>query len=181
MSKPSGFDPADLPKVLRYRDAIRAACAAFPEDPFILAALGLRESDLGWGDGYEPKGSPTGWGDNGHAFGLFQLDKRYHAAFISSSYADEPVNQAGYALKVLHATRDWLLHSLPSLAGPSLMEAALCGYNADERHVLAQLQANADPNLVTTGKDYGRWVLAKAAALRSGCISLFASPSDLNA
>lgn len=176
----SGFDPADLPKVLKYRDAMRAACAAFPEDPFILAALGLRESDLGWGAGYEPKGDPCGWGDNGHAFGLFQLDRRYHSTFIFSTWSADVVNQAGYALKVLHGVRDWLLHSLPELAGPKLMEASLCGYNANEVHVLAQLQAGADPNLVTTGKDYGRWVLAKADALRSGCITLFASPSDLN-
>lgn len=156
----------DLQRVLPYRDIVAAACAAFVYDPYLLAGIGLRESGFGWAPGYHPKGKPDGLGDGGHAFGLFQIDKRYHASFLALPESQEPINQAGYACALLHDARLYLLRAKLPLTEAKLMEGTLCCYNANERHVLRQLAQGLDPNDVTTDKNYGRWVIAKGAELR---------------
>ncbi len=156
----------DRQRVLPYRDAIRAACAAYDQNPFILAGVGLRESGFGWAPGYEPKGDPCGWGDKGNGFGLFQIDKRYHATFVESEWSKEPVNQAGYACAVLRDARAYLLKKKLGLAGRDLDEAMLCAYNAGAARVYRALRRQRDPNGVTTGGDYGRWVLVRSESLR---------------
>lgn len=56
-----------------YADLILQVAKETGVDPFILAALGDRESR--WGDALSPKG-PSGTGDVGHGRGLLQIDDR---------------------------------------------------------------------------------------------------------
>lgn len=162
----------DLAHVLPYREKLRDVCAEQGFDPFVLAGLGLRESGLGTCAGYAPKG-PLGWGDQGHAFGLFQIDKRFHAPFLATPASQTVEGQARYALALLQGNAASLGHLVPGLAPARALEATLCGYNASLTRVVNLVRSGQDPNLATTGKDYGRWVVAKAAELREACPTLF--------
>ncbi len=168
--------PAEHSRLLPYARDLGIVSAAHGQDPYLMAAIMLRESGAGNAPGYIPQGSIVGYGDNGHAFGLFQIDRRYHATFLLTPAAQTFAGQAGYAADLLTQNRKWLAsHGCP--AGV-LEQAMICAYNASIAHVLSAVQAipPVNPDLVTTHGDYGSWVIAKATALRSLAPSLFSGP-----
>ena len=86
------------------------------EDPFRVAALGLRESGFGYAPGYHPKGTHIGWGDDPdgpagprepYAFGFFQFDRRYWGDWIASDEAETVQGQANAACRLLSDNRRW--------------------------------------------------------------------------
>lgn len=145
--------------------------AEFP--PFILAALALRESDATWGLPYHPKGDPCGWGDGGNAYGIFQIDKRWHSMFISSMAAKTPEGQANYAAGLLDQNKSRLHRMFPYLQECQLQMAALCAYNAPLVKVARAIGKHQDPNIVTKNGNYGHWIIEKAADLKSAAPSFF--------
>ena len=167
----------ELERLRPWVPAIRAACLAWDEDPFLLSAICLRESGAGWAPGYEPKGKPDGWGDNGHGFGLFQIDIRYHRGFVLSADARDPSRQAVYACRILHENRHYLKHSA-SMPPDNLERAAVAAYNAGVGSVIHRVILGEDPDLATTGHDYSHWVFEKQAALYLAAPKLFAVPQQ---
>lgn len=134
-----------------------------------LIGLMYRETWCGFAPGYSPKGDPCGWGDSGHAFGLFQIDKRYHRSFIDAEIARaiwdsqkgidyDPRTQAMYACGLLRDAREWFKRSASSVNGDALERAVYAAYNASEYRVYSALMSRQDVDSVTTGKDYSKYV-----------------------
>jgi hypothetical protein len=171
----------DAEKLTPWISAIASAAAAGNSDPYQFAALALRESGAGWAPTYWPKGSAVGWGDGatqeqpelGHGFGLFQLDRRWHAPFISSPAAQTVAGQATYACKILATNRIILSKSPLHLTGDALERAAFAAYNAGTGPVLAAILRAHDPDACTAHHDYSSWIFAKAEELRIAAPDLF--------
>ncbi len=163
--------PVQIERLRSWAQAIAAACreadprfpTALPENPFILAGLLLRESDAGFGAGYEPAGDLAGWGDNHHAFSQWQFDVRDadNRGWIETPEARTREGQARRAVYYLREGRAMLAWAL---SGEMLERAAVAAYNADARKVLRGAQRQ-NPDEPTTGEDYSRWVFEKAAAI----------------
>jgi hypothetical protein len=89
------------------------------------------------------------------------------------------MGQARYACRLLRENRGYFNRVLPKVAErirvtPALVEdATLCAYNAGPKNVFACILTRGDPNPCTTGRDYGLWVMRKAAELRSLAPDLF--------
>lgn len=163
----------DAEKVTPWVAAIKGAIREVGggEDPYLFAALMLRESGAGLAPGYEPKSDPCGWGDQGYGYGLFQIDKRFHQQFIESEGAKTAWGQATYALRLLKSNRR-LLRVLCHV--PDLLErATYAAYNCGAGRVLRALRFNKNPDDYTTGKDYAAWIWKRADALRRSAPGLF--------
>ena len=164
-------DPKDDAKrVLAYAEPIRTGAALFGVRPSLLAAVGLRESLLGWARGYFPRGQAVGWGDRGYAFGLFQIDMRTWESYLRrfKSAMVTPEGQATLAAMILDSNLRLLGLAFPDLAAEPLEQAAVAAYNASVGKVAAQIYAGASVDAVTTGSggpgspgDYSRDVLAR--------------------
>jgi hypothetical protein len=180
--RPTAFRESDLRRIKPWVGSLKKAHVVSPEeDLYRFAALGLRETEFGQSLGYAPKGDPLGWGDGGHGYGFFQIDKRFHPEFIRSKYAMTVTGQAGYAMNLLRQNREWFQGK--GLTGPLLERATYAAYNTNERRVLAAIKngGNQAPEAlaaladsVTTGKDYSGWIFKKADALRAAVPSLLA-------
>lgn len=143
---------------------IALVTARTEEDPFRVISLMYVESWCGWAPGYTPKGDPNGWGDGGHAFGFFQIDKRYHAAFIARPDAGSVDAQARYAISLLQANRT----SLRRIVSGDLLERSVyAAYNGPLGMIYSGLKHGADPDSFTTGKDYAARIWKEAEALRA--------------
>lgn len=59
---------------------------------FLLCAISSRESGVGKGL------DVMGYGDNGHAFGIMQIDERYHSLQNSKAFSSEHIFQGGQIL-----------------------------------------------------------------------------------
>lgn len=165
--------------------AIAAGAAAATLDPFLLAAICLRETWAGWAPGYSKPGCADGWGDDpdgaggkpAHGFGLFQIDRRYHAAFINSHDAADPKAQAMYAAILLDDERERFRRHLPRRMPAVHLRLAIAAYNAGFGRVFDAVSRGSDPDSVTTGKDYSEDVLERMRALVLEAPALF-NPSQ---
>lgn len=161
--------------VYPWRHVIRAACEEGGEDPFRLAACGLRESLYGMARGYEPRGEPGGTGDRGYAIGFWQIDKRYHREFWNRADRSDPLAQARYACGILRDHRAWFKRN-PAFrsSDPVLLERAVwASYNAGPAKVARAVLMGQSPDAPTTGGDYGADVIGRAADLRTVAPELF--------
>lgn len=135
------------------------------EDAALLAAICLRETWAGWAPGYRPKGSYLGHGDGGHGFGLFQMDDRGPYKHLPRECPEAtPFLQARWACQVLRDARV----ELAEFRGLAVFEVAtICRYNASLASVTRALRVGVDPNLATTGHNYGADVLRRRDLLRT--------------
>lgn len=142
-------------------EAVEFAAAVTGEDPFVLAAIAERESL--YGRALDAQGR----GDGGRAYGVFQVDERYHREFVESGGWRDPTKSAVYAAKLLAANREALGGPVALEFGPEMVErAVIAAYNASVNSVLRGLREARDPDKYTTGGNYSRDVLARAARLR---------------
>lgn len=167
------FTARDLRRLRPWVSVIRTAADEFAIDRFVVAGLMLRESAAGWAKPYHPKGDPCGWGDHGYAFGLFQIDRRYHKAFIESTAARFPLGQARYACGLLAWNRRHIMRRVRGVDPDRLTRGMLAAYNAAFHKVRRALLEGRDPDEVTTGRDYSSWVIKKAHTLRRAQPALF--------
>lgn len=174
---PVGDPRNDLLRLTPHLGTLEDVGLICKRDPALLAAVMLRETWAGWAPGYEPPGDHNGKGDHGHGRGLFQIDDRGpFKHLIPAPGVDWPVETQAYAAcEVLEDAELKLRAHFPSLPAAALEEAMLCAYNAGVDRVGRQIQQGLDPNLVTTGRDYGRNVLARRAALRAKAPDRFPS------
>lgn len=165
------FTVRDLKRLERWRFILRVVSKERKLDPFEFGGLMLRES--GGGVFLVPKNDPCGWGDEGNAFGLFQIDKRYHRQFVESPGAQWPITQARYAADLLVQNRAVLKRHFPGIGDTRLREGMFCAYNASMRRVREAIERQSNPNLVTTGQNYADWIIKKADKLRKAAPLFF--------
>lgn len=125
-----------------------------------LLAIMWRESLFGLA--LTPSG-PSGTGDAGHGHGLMQIDDRAHADWIASSAWKDPAANVRKAAEVLAGARDYF--KARRYADP--WPAAIAAYNAGCGRVHAAVCAGHRPDEMTTGRDYGAWVQARAKDLEA--------------
>lgn len=155
----SAVIPADA---ARYASVILRVANEESVDPFVLVALGERESH--WGQTLVPQG-PAGTGDYGHGYGLMQIDDRSNAAWLASNDWSDPYTNVKKGAQILKQKLSYLASH--GLTGDDLQIAALAAYNAGEARVAAAYAAGGIDavDAVTTGSDYSGSVSAMAASL----------------
>jgi hypothetical protein len=116
----------------------------------LVAALASRESRMGG------VLSPDGWGDNHNAFGILQVDQRYHT--IAGS--DSPVSQAHVeqATGILAGYVDTIKRMHPDWDDIYLLKGAVAAYNTGTGNV----RTIHGMDVGTTGNDYSSDVIARA-------------------
>ncbi len=150
-----------------------------PEDTALIVAIGLRETILGTAPDYvhaDPERPYMGTGDGGHGRGLFQLDDRGPFKHLVPALGEDwtPFIQACCAIAVIEDAR----RSLADLVDDELYErAVVAAYNCGAGAARLALRAGKDPDFWTTGRDYGRDVLALRDRLRHLYPETFPSPA----
>jgi membrane-bound lytic murein transglycosylase MltF len=124
-----------------------------------LAALCWRESDFGLAL------SPDGTGDGGHGHGLMQIDDRFHGPWLAVADWRHPLTNIRKGTSIYLDGYHWLASR--GLVDGTLIHAAIAAYNAGPARVLCQVRAGHDPDEITTGGDYARWVEAAARVLEN--------------
>lgn len=134
-----------------------------------LLAIGSRETGFLW------KRHPDGaiLGDGGHGHGIMQIDDRSHRDFTSSPDWKIPRANILKGAEILAQGK----RSLTSDAGDETVsdELVYAAYNAGVAGALKGLRETGDPSRFTTGHDYGKDVLARAAVFAK----LLAQPSPV--
>ena len=136
------------------------------EDTALVLAIGIRESNLG--RSLTPAGDHNGTGDGGHGRGVWQLDDRGPFKHLIPAVGEDwpPFIQAQCACQVLSTARHELAEFKDSLPTRAWDEAVACRYNSALTAVQWALRNGHSPNEVTTGRNYGRDVLALRDGLR---------------
>ena len=156
-----------LGRMKLYASVVVGVATKFGERPSRVLALGYRESFLGFAPGYTPLGDPTGSGDGGHGRGLFQIDDRYHKAFVTSDKFKDPKEQCAFACELLSDNRRYFIGEIPWLLGEELEHCVYAAYNASRDHVLMKYELGEDVDECTTGKDYSKYIFTLADAIES--------------
>ncbi len=155
----------DLPWLEMIGPLIAAVAESFGLDPLVVAAIISRESGAGrllgkWGN-------PPDTGDKGHGRGLMQIDDRWHKGFVGlGDLWRNPAANLAYGCGLLRENLDRLAEAFPDLDKDKALRAALAGYNCGMGRVERHLIRGRDVDSSTTGKDYSRDVLKRAAWLR---------------
>ncbi|XP_031433526.1 lysozyme g-like [Clupea harengus] len=139
----------DLPHINKYKDKIISAANNCNVPPSVVAGIISRETRGGRGAGF----TSDGWGDNRNAFGLMQVDIRYHmpqGAWDSQTHIEQGIGILQYFLTDFKDKR-------PSWSAAQQLKGALAAYNmGTERMDYNNVDAH------TTGGDYSADVLARA-------------------
>lgn len=180
-SRPESVSPA---RAGEYASQLERAIAEGWVEPLRAAerAAGLRRGTL-----FAVASRETGFqdivGDGGHGRGLFQIDDRSHGAFLrqnAGAGGRPPVPVAAdYAARLIAGNlQDGKRRGVRDA---DLERFALAAYNAGPAEA-AKAYAAGDPDRATTGKNYGRDVLARrelfAAALGAGGPTAAVSPGE---
>lgn len=142
--------------VIRWLDYARDAGRAFGLDPYVL--LGIMS--------IESAGDPEALGDNGHAWGLMQINDIAHPTRVAQwkREGESPFGNIDLGAAILAEARATLRKA--GYTGPALERAAIAAYNRGAGAILANRKAGRDPDYGTAGGDYSRNVLLRAAWFR---------------
>jgi uncharacterized protein (TIGR02594 family) len=179
ITKASKFRPQEIDLARERMPIFQAAADAYqwPEEvhaamfksigaewmKYVLMAIDSRESRFGL------LLDENGLGDHGHGHGEMQIDDRSHKAFCASGRWQDLAASLEYVHENVIIPSFNYLGDYFELVGEDyerLFWAAIAGYNAGPGNVRKALEAGADPDSVTTGRDYSRDVRAKAAAFK---------------
>jgi len=172
-----------------YSDLILQVAREQNVDPFLIYALGQRESR--WGAALSPPG-PAGTGDYGHGRGIMQIDDRSWGDWLNSNDWGDAYTNVSKGAEILKAKiaffagksavsgltdgstvsvsanqaakRGVSPGSYPDprpLSGEALTQAGIAAYNAGEGAVLVSLAVGLEPEATTYGGDYVTWVWNK--------------------
>jgi uncharacterized protein YraI len=139
----------DLTRVKAIADRFCTAAAKLSVPAAVLAAIASRESRCG-------NVLIGGWGDNHRAFGIMQVDMRYHQPVgLDDPASLEHIEQAaGIFVKYLAEVQN--MHS--NWEDPFILKGAAVAYNSGPGNV----QTKEGMDIGTTGNDYGSDVMARA-------------------
>ncbi|XP_077199610.1 lysozyme g-like [Paroedura picta] len=137
----------DLSNMEKYKTTIKRVSERTGMDGAVIAGIISRESHAG-------TILDNGWGDHGNAFGLMQVDKRWHkpdGAWDSEAHITQGAN-------VLHDMIDGVAKKFPQWTKEQQLKGGISAYNAGLRNV--QTYDGMDKG--TTGNDYANDVAARA-------------------
>ncbi|OCT95308.1 lysozyme g [Xenopus laevis] len=141
----------DLTRMNRYKSIIESVSQKKGMDAAVIAGIISRESRAG-------SVLINGWGDNGNAFGLMQVDKRFHK--ISGLWNSEEHLIQG--TEILIGMFQSIKRKFPTWSIEQHLKGAIAAYNAGPGNII-----NLDVDSRTTGKDYANDVLARAKFFKS--------------
>lgn len=138
--------------LIPYADPINRACEdpAHSVPPAMAAGIAWRETIRGEVNGKWTAATVIS-ADGGH--GLFQLTSWYPDAWA------DPLTNANAACRVWLNPDLAYFHARFGLVGQALMRAVACSFNAGRGAVTVALLRGHDPDVCTTGGDYGSDVI----------------------
>ncbi|XP_040192288.1 lysozyme g-like [Rana temporaria] len=139
---------SDLQSVKSYKEKIKSVSRKTGVDPAIIAGIMSRESRAG---NYLDCNK---WGDNGNAFGLMQVDKRWHTPRGAWNSEEHILQATEILIYMLGAIKK----KIPSWPTSHVMKGALSAYNKGPDSV----KSFDSTDCRTTGKDYANDVVARA-------------------
>ena len=144
-----------------YADVILRVSSETGVSPFVIVALGMRETQ--WGntpDLSEP--GPAGTGDSGHGRGLMQIDDRSWGDWLENNDWTDPYTNVSKGVAIYLTGRHYLEQH--GVTGEMLDKGAIAAYNEGPGKVLRLINEGQDPSAGTTGGDYATDVLGKIAS-----------------
>jgi len=140
----------DLRRIMALKERFNVAAALTGLPPAILAAIASRESRCG------NVLQEDGTGDGGNAFGIMQVDRRFHTiAGQPDPKSQAHINQASGILK---DGLDAMVRKFPAEAPARQLQAAVAAYNCGTRSVTSLETVD----IATTGRDYSNDVWERA-------------------
>jgi len=140
----------DWPRLQPLVPALKDAAVLVGMPAALLLAVASRESHAG------AALDANGWGDAGHAFGVLQVDRRFHRIAGTESPASYAHLLQGAG--ILREALDRVAQKHPGWPSEAQLEGALVAYNSGVNNV----QTLAGMNRGTTHNDYGADTLARA-------------------
>ncbi|XP_067395444.1 lysozyme g-like [Emydura macquarii macquarii] len=137
----------DLTNMNRYKTIIKSAAKKKCVDPAVIAGIISRESHAG-------TVLLNGWGDNGNAFGLMQVDKRYHRP-VGRWNSEEHLLQG---TDILIGMIKGIQKKFPRWTKDQQLKGGICAYNAG----IGTVQTYDKMDIGTTNNDYANDVVACA-------------------
>ncbi|NXS62362.1 LYG protein, partial [Brachypteracias leptosomus] len=137
----------DLKNMQKYQDMIIEVGHSKCVDPALIAGIISRESHAG-------TVLDHGWGDHGNAFGLMQVDKRYHNT-VGAWDSKEHLTQGA---EILNGMLETMQKKFPTWTNEQKLKAAISAYNAGPNNV----QSYDKMDVGTTHNDYANDVVARA-------------------
>ncbi|NXW21491.1 LYG protein, partial [Circaetus pectoralis] len=137
----------DLKNMEKYQAKITQAGNSKCVDPAVIAGIISRESHAG-------TVLKDGWGDHGNAFGLMQVDKRYHK-IVGSWDSEEHLAQG---TEILCGMIKEIQRKFPSWTKEQQLKGGISAYNAGANNV----QSYDRMDIGTTHNDYANDVVARA-------------------
>ncbi len=153
---PSTFYYAIPDEAKPYADIILQVASETGVDPFLITAVGQRESQ--WGAALDASGR----GDSGHGHGIMQIDDRTWADWIAAYDWADPYTNVSKGAEILASNLSYFEGK--GLAGNDLIAAAAAGYNHGPGAVWRNIQAGLSPDTGTAHGNYGGAVLASASS-----------------
>ncbi|KAM4699738.1 lysozyme g-like [Discoglossus pictus] len=136
----------DFNNVNKYKEKIYTVAGRLCVDAAIIAAITSRETRAG---GY----IQNGWGDNGNAWGLMQVDKRYHE--LRGDW--DSVEHLTQGTEILIYMIGEIGRKFPYWTLEQRLKGGLAAYNMGPGNVVDE-----DVDKFTTGRDYSNDVVARA-------------------
>jgi soluble lytic murein transglycosylase-like protein len=140
----------DAARVLRYRLRFEAAAIRLELPPALLAGVASRESRGGRAL------DARGFGDHGNAFGILQIDRRFHELRGTS----DPASQAHIDQAALILRGFWTRVTAMHAGWPAIrqLQGAVAAYNSG----VGNVRTLDGMDVGTTGNDYSNDVWARA-------------------
>ncbi|XP_019385030.1 PREDICTED: lysozyme g-like [Crocodylus porosus] len=138
----------DLPRMNNYKGIIHSAGRKLCVDPAVIAGIISRESHAG------AALTRDGWGDGGNAYGLMQVDKRYHNIV-------KPWNSEAHLIQgtqILVGMIKAIQRKFPSWTKEQQLKGGISAYNAGPGNVRTYERMD----IGTTHHDYSNDAVARA-------------------
>jgi Peptidase family M23/Bacterial SH3 domain/Transglycosylase SLT domain len=146
----------DLDRVKAITNVLCTAANKFGVPTALIAALASRESRCG------NVLTPQGWGDNDNAFGILQVDKRFHApeGTVDSTGKPTPASleHTEQATGIFVEYLNQIEKDHTGWEDEFLLKGAVVAYNAG----VSTVQTKNGMDIGTTGDDFGSDVIARA-------------------
>ncbi|KAM6341887.1 LYG protein, partial [Podargus strigoides] len=137
----------DLRAMNQYKSIIKKVGEKLCIEPAVIAGIISRESHAG-------KALRNGWGDNGNAFGLMQVDKRYHR-IVGSWNSEQHLIQG---TEILRGMIKQIQKKFPRWTKEQQLKGGISAYNAGPNNVRSYDRMD----IGTTHNDYANDVAARA-------------------
>ncbi|KAK5865374.1 hypothetical protein PBY51_019652 [Eleginops maclovinus] len=141
----------DSGRMAKYKSKIQSVGGRSGIEPALIAAIISRESRAG-------NQLKNGWGDNGNAWGLMQVDVNPNGGGHSPRGAWDSEEHLTQATKILTDFIDLIGKKFPSWSSEQRLKGGIAAYNMGDGNVHSYLEVDAN----TTGKDYSNDVVARA-------------------